>query len=110
MNHGQACLSCHSGSNPASGIAMTLAGTIYGTATGGTAVSGATVTVTGSNGAKITMVSGSNGDFYSTSAISFPATVTISKCPNTQTMPTTISSGDCNSCHNNSANPRIHLP
>jgi len=110
MNHGQACLGCHSGSNPSAGIAMTLAGTVYSTSTGGTAVTGATVTVTGSNGAKITMVSGSNGDFYSTSAISFPATVTISKCPNTMTMPGTISNGNCNSCHDNSANPRVHLP
>jgi hypothetical protein len=87
---------------------MTLAGTIYGTVTGGTAVSGATVTVTGNNGTKITMVSGSNGDFYSTAAITFPATVTISKCPDTVTMPGTISSGDCNSCHNSTM--RIHVP
>lgn len=107
MNTGQACVSCHgSGQSPA----MTVAGTVYASATGGSGVSGATVTVTGSDGKKVTMVTGRSGNFYSNSSISFPATVQVSKCPDTQTMPTTITKGDCNmgGCHTSAM--RIHLP
>lgn len=105
MNTGRDCTSCHgSGQSPK----MTAAGTVYSSATGGTAVSGATVTITGSNGTKITMVTGSSGNFYTSSAISFPATIQVSKCPDTATMPTTITLGGCNSCHDSTM--RIHLP
>jgi hypothetical protein len=105
MNTGKACVSCHgSGQSPK----MTAAGTLYSTANGGSAISGATVTITDSKGTKITMVTGSSGNFYTGSAISFPATVQVSKCPDTATMPTTITTGDCNSCHNSSM--RVHLP
>jgi hypothetical protein len=107
MNTGQDCVSCHgSGQSPA----MTAAGTVYSTATGGSGVSGATVTITDNGGKKITMVTGSSGNFYTNSAIAFPATVVLSKCPDTQTMPTTITKGGCNSsgCHTSSM--RIHLP
>jgi hypothetical protein len=87
---------------------MTAAGTLYSTASGGSAVSGATVTITDSKGTKIKMVTGSSGNFYTSSAISFPATVEVSKCPDTATMPSTITAGGCNSCHNSSM--RAHLP
>ena len=87
---------------------MTVAGTVYSSATGGSGVSGATVTITGNNGAKVTMVTGNTGNFYSNSTISYPATVQVSKCPDTQTMPETITAGNCNSCHGSSM--RIHLP
>ena len=105
MNHGQACLGCHaSGQSPT----MTLAGTLYSAATGGTAVTGATVTVTGNNGNKITMVTGNSGDFYSGSAITYPATVSISRCSTSVAMTGTIANGNCNNCHNSTM--RIHLP
>jgi hypothetical protein len=105
MNTGKGCVSCHgSGQSPK----MTAAGTLYSSASGGAAVSGATVTITDSKGTKIKMITGNSGNFYTSSAISFPATVEVSKCPDTATMPTTITNGDCNSCHNSSM--RIHLP
>jgi hypothetical protein len=87
---------------------MTAAGTVYSSASGGAAVVGATVTITGSNGTKITMVTGSSGNFYTSSTISFPATIQVSKCPDTATMPTTLTLGGCNSCHGSTM--RIHLP
>jgi len=87
---------------------MTIAGTVYSAATGGSGVSGATVTVTPASGSPIKMVTGSTGNFYSNTAITFPATVQVSKCPDTATMPTTITSSDCNSCHDSTT--RIHLP
>jgi len=88
---------------------MKIAGTVYSSASGTSGVSGATVTITGSDGAKITMVTGSLGNFYSNSAVSYPAKVEVSKCPDTLTMTATINKGSCNAsgCH---ATMRIHLP
>lgn len=106
MNDGKPCVSCHGSSQSPK---MTAAGTVYSSATGGKGVSGATVTITGNNGTKITMVTGSSGNFYTGSAITFPATVQISKCPDIATMPVTLSSGDCNSCHGSSS-AVLHLP
>ena len=109
MNTGRACLPCHAqGGSAYTKQAMPIAGTVYSTATGGSGVSGATVTVTPASGSPIKMVTGNTGNFHSNSTITFPATVQISKCPDTVTMPNTITSGDCNSCHNSSM--RIHLP
>jgi hypothetical protein len=105
MNPGQACLGCH-GSKQSPNI--TLGGTVYSSATGGSAVSGATVTVTDNSGKKTTLVTGSSGNFYTTSSIAFPATVQVSKCPDTALMPATVTTGDCNSCHDSSM--RLHLP
>jgi hypothetical protein len=105
MNAGRACLSCHaSGQTPA----LTLAGTVYTTATGGTAVSGATVTIVDSNGITTKLVTTAQGNFFTGAAIAFPATVSVSKCPNIAVMPTQVTSGDCNSCHGSTM--RIHLP
>jgi hypothetical protein len=87
---------------------LALAGTLYSAATGGTAVSGATVTVTDNNNAVLTLVTGSTGNFYSSSAVAFPASVSVSKCPDTVNMNAQVNSGDCNSCHGSSM--RIHLP
>ncbi len=87
---------------------MTVAGTLYSAVTGGTAVSGATVTVTDNNGAVLRLVTGNSGNFYSTSAVAFPASVSVSKCPDTASMSSKPSTGDCNSCHGSSM--RIHLP
>lgn len=87
---------------------MTAGGTLYSTATGGSAVAGATITLTDSKGTKIKMITGKTGNFYASSAISFPATVEVSKCPDTVTMMATITEGGCNRCHNSSM--RVHLP
>jgi hypothetical protein len=85
---------------------------LYASATGGAAVSGATVTITGNDGTKITLVTGGTGNFYTSNAIAFPAKVEVSKCPDTKAMLTTITSGDCNSCHKNAgaAGGALHLP
>jgi hypothetical protein len=88
---------------------MTIGGTVYSAATGGTGVSGATVTVTPASGNPIKMVTGNSGNFYSNSAITYPATVQVSKCPDTVSMAATLTdTADCNSCHGSTM--RIHLP
>jgi hypothetical protein len=105
MKTGQDCISCHgAGQSPK----MTAAGTLYSNVNGGSAVVGATVTLTDSKGTKIKMITGSSGNFYTSAAISFPATIEVSKCPDTVAMTDTIKAGGCNSCHNSSM--RIHLP
>ena len=108
MNSGQACLDCHVAGGRASSLTFTAAGTLYASATGSTAVSGATVTIIGSDNKKVTIVTASDGNFYTSSAIAFPATVQVSKCPDTAAMSSSITAGDCNSCHGSTM--RIHLP
>ena len=105
MNAGQACLGCHASAQSPN---MTVAGTLYSAASGGTAVSGATVTVTDNNNAVLTLVTGRTGNFYSSSALAFPISVSVSKCPDTVNMNVQVNSGDCNGCHDSSM--RIHLP
>jgi len=108
-NAGTACLNCH---GPGGGAPLwTLAGTLYASAGGGTAVAGATITVTDANGATFDMVSALNGNFWTTQTVAFPVTVVASKCPDTVPMISTLTSGDCNSCHTGSGSPgRVHLP
>ena len=108
MNTGQACIDCHVAGGRASQLAFTAAGTLYSSASGGKVVSGATVTITGSDNKKVTIVTANDGNFYTNSPIAFPATVQVSKCPDTAAMSATLANGDCNSCHTSSM--RIHLP
>jgi hypothetical protein len=107
MNTGQACLGCHNvargGQQP-----FKIAGTVYAGATSTTGVAGATVTITDNNQAVTTIVTSTAGNFWATNAFAFPVKVSVSKCPDTVSMPTTASSGDCNSCH--TSGTRIHLP
>jgi hypothetical protein len=53
-------------------------------------------------------VTGSSGNFYATTAVAFPVSVSVSKCPDTVSMTSKPTTGDCNSCHGSSM--RIHLP
>jgi hypothetical protein len=106
MNAGKACVSCHGPGQTAPTI--TLGGTVYGTATGGSAVSGATVIIREANNTLLNLVTGSTGNFYTSATISYPITISVSKCPDTVTMTSTATSGDCNGCHTSSM--RIHIP
>jgi len=85
-----------------------VAGTLYASASGGGVVSGATVTITGADNKKVTVITASDGNFYTNDAIAFPAKVEVSKCPDTVAMTDSLSSGDCNSCHDSTM--RAHLP
>lgn len=87
---------------------FTLGGTLYTDANGSARVGGATIRIVDNNNQTIDLVTGSDGAFYTTRSLAFPITVEASKCPDTQPMPDTSASGDCNSCHN--AGNRVHLP
>lgn len=107
-NQGQDCMNgCHN-------HGFTVAGTLYKSAGGNTPMPGATITLTDSGGNKVTMISQSDGNFYTFSPISFPATVTVSGCPNNAAMTASVASSGagCNqggACHGG-AQGHIHLP
>lgn len=108
-NAGLACLGCHNGT----GLPprWTLAGTLYDSRQGTAPISGATIVVTDADGVEHSLVTASNGNFYTSAAIAFPVTVRASKCPDTRAMTSQAAVGDCNGCHTaNASQGRIHLP
>jgi hypothetical protein len=106
-NAGRECQACHA---PGAGApTFYLAGTLYNAATGGAAVAGATINVTDANGATVKIVTATNGNFWTTTPLSFPVSVNASLCPNTQPMSETVGgNGACNNCHN--ATFQVHVP
>jgi hypothetical protein len=107
-NPGQDCMNgCHN-------HGFTLAGTLYTTAAGGTAVKGGSITVVDANGQTFDVVSQLNGNFYTIKTVKFPVTVTASMCPDVKPMTSSIpaGSGGCNKsgCHVSGAQGRIHIP
>ncbi|HEY3354333.1 MAG TPA: hypothetical protein VGQ83_13860 [Polyangia bacterium] len=108
MNPGTACLGCHatmSGSRK-----FTLAGTMYTDAAGSAKAAGVTVHVSDANGQTLALVSGNDGAFYTTQAITFPVSIRASKCPTVQEMPAQASSGDCNQAGCHASGNRVHVP
>jgi hypothetical protein len=100
-NAGKICINCHGpGGDPP---VITVAGTVYTSATSTTAAAGATVKVGG-----ITMITDAGGTFYSSAKVTLDGP-TVGKCPDAnKTMPTTATNADCNACHK--AGSRIHIP
>jgi hypothetical protein len=91
-----------------------LSGTLYTSATGATPVVGATITIKDAAGFTYEMVSNTNGNFYTSSSMTFPVTVIASMCPDVHAMGGTISAanGGCNKagCHVIGAQGRVYLP
>jgi len=108
MNAGTACLSCHAfltGTRH-----FTLGGTLYTNVNGSARVGGATIQVTDATNKVITMITGSDGNFWSGQSVTFPIRGFASKCPDSAAMSASQTSGDCNKggCH--SSGNRMHLP
>ena len=92
---------------------FTLSGTVYTTANGAAAVSGATITIKDAAGFTYEAVSQQNGNFFTSSGMTFPVTVVASMCPDTKPMVAKIAAaGGCNTagCHVAAAAGRVHLP
>ncbi len=91
---------------------FTFAGTVRDGA--GVAVAGAEVRLVGATGTAISVYSGVDGNFYSTVAWTAPASVGVRNATATALQVSTISSGDCNGCHQSAdaggTQPPIHLP
>lgn len=107
---GEDCIACHrqAGGAPP----FTMGGTAYTDVEGSQPLPGATIVVDDAQGNRFTMVSESNGNFYSTDPISFPVLTYVSVCPDVVPMVTDVpqASASCNSasCHNSGF--RVHLP
>lgn len=101
---GSDCGSCH----PPYWPSLTVGGTLYGEAAGTTFVSGATIIITDDAGTEVRLVSHVTGNFHTEQALVFPATVAVSRCPDSTGMPMPASHGSCNRCHG--PGTRVHLP
>ena len=103
-NAGKDCMDgCHN-------HGFTFAGTIYDAA--GKAVAGAEVRLVDANGKAISVHSGSDGNFHSSSSWTGPAHVGARDATNKALMVSTLATGKgCNGCHTNGGTaPKIHLP
>lgn len=104
---GADCMSCHDGLS--ANIRWTVAGTLYTTVNGTTAISGANIEIIDAANKKVVLATSTNGNFYTTQSFTFPVKVRASKCPNDAKMTATaLGSCNANSCHNSTM--RIHLP
>ena len=107
-NTGRNCMDgCHN-------HGFTLAGTLYTGVLNNTGYAGATITIKDSANRTIDVVVQANGNFYTAQAISFPAVVMASACPQGTKMTGQIANGACNTtaCHAQvgGAQGQIHLP
>jgi hypothetical protein len=112
-NQGQNCLqaNCH---NPTPGLSgpgatpYTFAGTAYTVKGGTTGVGGVSIRLKSSSGV-VVVSTDSDGNFYSTGAVTFPATADITSCPTDTPMLTQLQTGNgaCNGtgCHTTGGNP-----
>jgi hypothetical protein len=92
---GENCLnSCHN-------HGFTLAGTMTTTATSTSPLVGASITVKDANGKTFDMVTQANGNFYTSTSVTFPVTVIASACPSIHAMGSSVTAGGCNKtgCH-----------
>jgi hypothetical protein len=104
-NQGQNCMgaNCHNAAVPGAGATpYTFAGTLFTTAGGTTGAGGVSVRVK-SGGTVVTVVTDSDGNFYSTGAVAFPASTDVTSCPTVHKMTGQLQTGNgaCNNtgCH-----------
>ena len=108
-NAGTECLSCHSNAAIVGSTRVwTVAGTVYNSTSGAAAVSQGTIEVVDAAGKTVQMSTATNGNFWTTQAVTFPLHVRASKCPYDVTMSSSASAGSCNGCHGSTF--RVHLP
>ena len=93
---------------------FTLGGTIFAAPNSATPLVGATITVVDAAGKTFDIASQSNGNFYTSTPVAFPVTVTASLCPSVAPMITQVTAtmDGCNKggCHVTGAQGVIHLP
>lgn len=107
MHPGKACISCHLSSGVSPFEAPTfLGGTVYSSAhevddcnAVSSAVSGATVVITGADGKVLNLPVNSVGNFYTASKVATPYSAKVVKGGKERVMAAKQTSGDCNSCH-----------
>ena len=117
MEPGHACITCHLQQH---GPPFNVGGTVYPTGhepddCDGSGAGGAVVTVTDSTGKSASFTASSvSGNFRGNVSLTFPITARVTFQGKTRSMATSVSTGDCNSCHTQSgasgAPGRITLP
>ena len=115
MRPGEACQACHQKNG---GPDYSVAGTVYPTAHEPKDCNGdpgpLNVVVTDANNKVITLSVNSVGNFYTQSTVAAPFSVKVTSSAGTRAMSSTLTSGDCNSCHTttgaNGAPGRIMAP
>jgi hypothetical protein len=118
MEPGMACISCHQSMGGPEAPLFDLAGTVYATGHEPDACNGAsapaTVQVTDAKGNTIAMTPNAVGNFYYLGAVALPYTAKVVFNNKVRAMVTPQTSGDCNTCHQQSgvmgAPGRIVLP
>jgi hypothetical protein len=107
---GEDCVQCHSQAGGAP--PFTMGGTLYVDGDGSAPLAGATIIVDDAAGNRFTMVTETNGNFYSLDAITFPVLTYATRCPDVIPMVTNVpqASASCNSASCHSPGFRVHLP
>ncbi|MCU1280789.1 MAG: hypothetical protein JWM53_4335, partial [bacterium] len=122
-NAGQPCLQCHDG-NTAGANKFTAAGTVYdklSLAAGAQGLSGVTIEITDANGAKVSVVTasqGAPGNFWTDTPLVFPLKVRASQCPADRPMADPLAAaanvgaggGNCSRAGCHDANMIVHVP
>jgi len=101
---GQACFDCHSN--------KMFGGTVYADAAGTQPLAKAEVGVVDSAGVLHTAFTDQDGVFYITSKtkLGAPAKAAVRDATTVATMASSVTSGNCTSCHDGNPTARIHLP
>jgi hypothetical protein len=92
---------------------FTIAGTVFSSASGSTAVTGATIRVVDANNQTVDIVSQLNGNFYTSTPVTFPLTVLATSCPTVDHMTATVagtSTIGCNKSGCHTSGNWIHIP
>ena len=106
------CLSCHNGATMGT-VQFLFAGSIYTDATGATGAADTEVRVLDAKGKGTSAYSDANGNFWAVgvAALATPGLSGARNAVSEQIMTTlSLSSGDCNTCHNGTTQPGTHLP
>jgi hypothetical protein len=99
MLPGADCLACHSVNGADEAPRWTIAGTAFIDRFGSAALNGATVRVTGADGATIELTTNIVGNFYTSEHVEKPYTAEVEVDGDVLTMPITQEYGGCNECH-----------
>jgi hypothetical protein len=110
---GTSCLEsgCHDGTK-ATTVEFLFGGTIYDAVDGGTGAEDIEVRVVNDKKTGVSAYSDTNGNFWSeaTAALVTPGLAGVRNAVSLQIMPQSLSSGDCNSCHNGKTQAQMHVP
>ncbi len=106
MHPGEGCARCHTGDDAPS---FGAAGTVYA-AGQDEGLSDVSIDITDSGGRSVSLASNDVGNFYTTSALTPPLRVTLSR-PGGPSVSATVPGGDCNGCHQDGSSPgRLSVP